>query len=67
MNPAIAGIAADLEARAYIAGPEIATALFLAQELRRPLLVEGDAGVGKTEIAKVMADILDTELVRLKC
>src|SRR4051794_6945651 len=51
----------------YIADPAIATALFLAREMRRPLLIEGDAGVGKTEIAKVLARLLDTELIRLQC
>lgn len=67
MNPDIARIADALERQAYIAGPEIPTALFLTQRLRRPLLVEGDAGVGKTEIAKALAAILDTELIRLQC
>jgi len=56
-----------MEAEGYIADPAIATALFLAREMRRPLLVEGDAGVGKTEIAKVLARLLDTELIRLQC
>jgi len=56
-----------MERCGYIAGETIATAVFLATEMRRPLLVEGDAGVGKTEIAKVLARILDTELVRLQC
>ena len=51
----------------YIAEPAIATAVFLAQQMRKPLLVEGDAGVGKTEIAKVLARILGTELIRLQC
>lgn len=51
----------------YIADPRIATALYLAREMRKPLLVEGEAGVGKTEIAKVLARMLDTELIRLQC
>ncbi len=51
----------------YIAEPAIATALFLAREMQKPLLVEGDAGVGKTEIAKVLAQMLGTELIRLQC
>jgi len=51
----------------YIADPAIATALFLAREMRRPLLIEGDAGVGKTEIAKVLARLMETELIRLQC
>lgn len=45
----------------------IATAVYLARTMRKPLLVEGDAGVGKTELAKVLARMLDTELIRLQC
>jgi MoxR-like ATPase len=56
-----------LEAEGYIAEPSIATALHLARGLGKPLLVEGDAGVGKTELAKVLARLLDTELIRLQC
>jgi MoxR-like ATPase len=56
-----------LERHGYIAEPSIATAVFLAREMRKPLLIEGDAGVGKTEIAKVLARLLDTELIRLQC
>jgi MoxR-like ATPase len=56
-----------LAATAYVGDAEIATALFLAMRLRRPLLIEGHAGVGKTEIAKVLAKALDTELIRLQC
>ncbi len=51
----------------YIADDAIATAVFLAEDLQKPLLVEGDAGVGKTEIAKVMARLRQTELIRLQC
>src|SRR5499425_1317753 len=51
----------------YVAEPSIATAVYLAREMRKPLLVEGDAGVGKTELAKVIARVLDTELIRLQC
>jgi MoxR-like ATPase len=56
-----------MERQGYVADPAIATALFLSQEMRRPLLIEGDAGVGKTEIAKVLARLLGTELIRLQC
>jgi MoxR-like ATPase len=56
-----------LEGQGYIADPAIATSLFLAAEMKKPLLVEGDAGVGKTELAKVWAQLLDTNLVRLQC
>jgi len=56
-----------MEQLGYVAEVEIATAVYLATPMRKPLLVEGDAGVGKTEIAKVLARMLDTELVRLQC
>jgi MoxR-like ATPase len=56
-----------MERFGYVAEPEIATAVFLAKEMAKPLLIEGDAGVGKTEVAKVLARILDTELIRLQC
>ena len=51
----------------YVADRSLATALFLALKLRRPLFLEGEAGVGKTEIAKVLADTLQRRLVRLQC
>jgi MoxR-like ATPase len=56
-----------MEREGYIGDPTIATALYLSREMRRPLLIEGDAGVGKTEIAKVLARLLGTELIRLQC
>jgi MoxR-like ATPase len=67
MNEEIRAVQESMERCGYIAEPAIATAVFLAREMRRPLLVEGDAGVGKTEIAKVLAQMLGTELVRLQC
>ena len=67
MNQEIRAVQVEMERHGYIAEPAIATAVFLAREMRRPLLVEGEAGVGKTEIAKVLARMLDTELVRLQC
>ncbi|HSM43125.1 MAG TPA: MoxR family ATPase, partial [Afifellaceae bacterium] len=51
----------------YIADDLLATALELAIDLGRPLLLEGEAGVGKTEIAKALASVLDTRLIRLQC
>jgi MoxR-like ATPase len=51
----------------YITNERVATAIFLALALEQPLLIEGPAGAGKTEVAKVLAAILDTELVRLQC
>ena len=56
-----------LEAHAYLADRGLATAVHLALSLGRPLLVEGDAGVGKTELAKVLAEVLEARLVRLQC
>jgi len=56
-----------LERLGYIADPAIATAVYLSREMRKPLLVEGDAGGGKTELAKVLARLLETELIRLQC
>ncbi len=67
MSPAIGEMQQALERQGYVADPVIATALFLATELRKPLLIEGDAGVGKTETAKVLARVLETELIRLQC
>ena len=51
----------------YIADDGLATAVYLALKLRRPLLLEGEAGVGKTEVAKVLAAALDADLIRLQC
>jgi MoxR-like ATPase len=56
-----------MAATGYIADESIATAVFLARELGRPLLVEGDAGVGKTEIAKVWSQLAGADLIRLQC
>lgn len=60
-------IQADFAAAGYIADRELATAIFLMLELERPLLLEGEAGVGKTEVARVLATVLGTELIRLQC
>ncbi|ASY63067.1 carbon monoxide dehydrogenase D protein [Sinorhizobium sojae CCBAU 05684] len=59
--------AAMLEAHDYLAGTALATVLFLALRMKRPLFLEGEAGVGKTEIAKVLARSLDRPLIRLQC
>ncbi|RVH22210.1 AAA family ATPase, partial [Sinorhizobium meliloti] len=58
---------AMLEAQDYLAGTALATVLFLALRMKRPLFLEGEAGVGKTEIAKVLARALDRPLIRLQC
>jgi MoxR-like ATPase len=51
----------------YIAERQLTTAIFLALKLQKPLLLEGEAGVGKTEIAKTLAKLLDRHLIRLQC
>lgn len=56
-----------LAAGNYLAGRSLATVLFLALRMKRPLFLEGEAGVGKTEIAKVLATALDRPLIRLQC
>jgi MoxR-like ATPase len=56
-----------LRGQAYVTDAAVATSLYLAMALAKPLLVEGPAGVGKTEIAKSLAVALDTRLVRLQC
>ncbi len=56
-----------LEEQGYITGDAVAMSVFLSLQLNKPLLVEGPAGVGKTEIAKVMAHALQTDLIRLQC
>ena len=57
----------ELLGRRYVADRSLAMAVHLALTLHRPLLIEGEAGVGKTEVAKVLADILATPLIRLQC
>jgi MoxR-like ATPase len=62
--PQIVGV---LEQQGYVADRALATAIHLSIALRKPLLIEGAAGVGKTELAKVMARALGTDLIRLQC
>lgn len=57
----------SLRGRLYFADRGLATSIFLALKLQRPLFLEGEAGVGKTEVAKVAANLLETELIRLQC
>ena len=56
-----------LSERHYFAPRGLTTALFLSLRLGRPLFLEGEAGTGKTEVAKVLADVLATDLIRLQC
>ena len=67
MQPDIAKIIEELEGAGYIADRGIATAVHLGLAMEKPLLVEGAAGVGKTEIAKAAATWLGAELIRLQC
>jgi len=67
VSPEVRAVEDALAKAGYVPDAAIATALFLATSLRKPLLIEGEAGVGKTEIAKALARLLDTELIRLQC
>ncbi len=67
MHPKVTEIQTMLDRRGYVADESVATAVYLAIQLRKPLLIEGAAGVGKTEVAKVMARVLDADLIRLQC
>src|SRR5262245_520422 len=63
----IEALTEDFRGRDYITDRSLATAVFLALRLGRPLLLEGEAGVGKTELAKVLASSLGARLIRLQC
>ena len=67
MFPSIEALQESLAAQRYFADRAIATTLFLSAKLGKPLFLEGEAGVGKTELAKVLAAVLDTRLIRLQC
>jgi MoxR-like ATPase len=67
MRDEIRKIQALMEGAAYVTDPAISTGVHLAMTLGKPLLVEGHAGVGKTEIAKVLAEVLATNLIRMQC
>ena len=65
--PDVDSLSRTLEETGYLADPGLATALFCAVRLPQPLLLEGEAGVGKTQAAKALAEVLDTPLIRLQC
>ncbi len=65
--PDAASLTSQLAEHDYLAEPGLATALFCAVRLPQPLLLEGEAGVGKTQAAKSLAQMLDTPLIRLQC
>lgn len=67
MQQAIRDISGQLEQCGYIADTDLAAAVVLMQQLERPLLIEGEAGVGKTAIAQALACALDTKMIRMQC
>ena len=67
MFKGVSDVQERLDAAGYIPSSEIATIVYLAQEAQKPVLVEGPAGVGKTELAKSIALCLDREMIRLQC
>ena len=66
-EPSIEELQQGLEAHLYVADRSLAVSLFLCLRLGKPLFLEGEAGVGKTEVAKVLADLLGRRLIRLQC
>ena len=67
MEVTLEGVREGLRRARYVTTPRVETALFLALSLEKPLLAEGPAGAGKTELGKVLAQLLGTDLVRLQC
>src|ERR687886_1773978 len=63
----VEAVEAALARESYLADRGLATAVYLAFRMRRPLLLEGEAGVGKTEVGKTLARVLRAELIRLQC
>ncbi len=67
MFDSIASVTGSLSRHSYIADTGLSTSLYLALKMAKPLFLEGEPGVGKTELAKVLARVLDTEMIRLQC
>lgn len=67
MAASVAALKTHLEAHRYICSDEVATAVFLAYHLKKPILIEGPPGVGKTELAKTTASMFELPLIRLQC
>ena len=67
MFKSVSDVTAQLEGQGYVASHRISTVVYLAQQLQKPVLVEGPAGVGKTELAKVVAGALGRPMIRLQC
>ena len=67
MFASIDEVIGSLAGQKYISSEEIATTVYLALKMEKPVLVEGPAGVGKTELGKCVASCLDLELIRLQC
>ena len=67
MLDSIDGVISSLEEERYLPERALGVSIYLALQLGKPLFLEGEAGVGKTEVAKVLASLLDTELIRLQC
>ncbi len=67
MNKEINNLIKSFDELNYILGEELATSLYLVDKLQKPLIIEGNPGVGKTELAKVLANHLKTDLLRLQC
>lgn len=67
MIPEVSQLISDLDNKSYVVEEELATVLLLTLKLKKPILLEGPPGVGKTEAAQILANYLDTDLLRLQC
>ena len=67
MEATIANLRKSFTDVGYITDEEVITTVYLSLKLEKPLLIEGAPGVGKTELAKVLSQVFDTDLIRLQC